>query len=334
MAASSSTENEKAEEGVEDEAYHKAAAKTLASIYEAVSTEELTYFSNRSIAEVEALQKEVADVVPAGNIVGLVLSGLARLRDRNLPADQAKSDVSALLRGVEMLPRNILPKSLYVASIAGPAAVLSAYQKLLTLTGKDMNQAFPDGLWQFYLEFAMREDSARHTNETTGFQKALADYELNLSPVDQLAAWVCAISQIYFQYDDLLHNEWRERVYLHMLKQVVAEANLGHKIPFRRLPRAWAAQRPYRRHPDASHDENYPLYRRRRFDDFLQSRLDLLPAVHKSNLDQNYAPRVEQELTAYQQQMTILATLDPERYRENRKPISLWQARIGVIILG
>jgi hypothetical protein len=41
---------------------------------------------------------------------------------------------------------------------------------------------------------------------------------------------------------------------------------------------------------------------------------------------------MEQELDAYQHQMTILTTLDPDRYRENRTPLPLWQTRIGVIV--
>lgn len=314
------------------EAHRKAVATTLASMEDVASTAQLTYFSNRSIAEVEALQEEVSAVIPAGNIVGLVMGGLIRLRDRSLPAHQAKSDVSALLRGLEMLPRNILPGTLYGTLFVGPAAVLAAYQKLLTLTGKDPDSAFPNGLWQFYLEFALREDSARHTNETIGFHEALTSYDLDLSPIDQLAAWVCAVSQIYFQYDDLLYNQWRERVYLHLLEQVVAEANLDHRISFQRLSHAWMVQRPYHRGPGASQDENFSLYRRRRFDNFLQSRLSLLPDKYREKVEVAYARQAEQELLAYQNQMSILATLDPERYRENRTHIPLWQARIGVVL--
>jgi hypothetical protein len=296
-----------------------------------ISSAQLTYFSNRSIAEVEALQEEVSAIVPAGNIMGLVMSGLVKLRDRTLPANKAKSDVSALLRGLEFLPRNILPRTIYGTLILGPAAALAAYQKLLLLTGKDPDSAFPEGLWQFYIEFAMREDSARHVNETVGFQKALTAYNLNLSPVDRLAAWVCAVSQFYFQYDDLLHNEWRERVYLDLLEQAVAKATLSHKLSFQRLPQAWAAQRPYHRGQDASHAENYALYRRRRFDNFLQSRLSVLPGELVNHLETIYNQRVHEELPAYQQQMTILATLAPDHYRENKTPIPLWQARIAVV---
>ncbi len=331
---SHSTETNELNGDDEQEGYHRAAAATLASIHEAVSPAQLTYLSNRSLAEVEALQEEVAAVIPAGNIVGLVLSGLVRLRGRNLPVEQAKSDVSALMRGVEMLPRNIVPSTLYGTFFAGPAAVLVAYQKLLTLAGKDPDSAFPEGLWQFYLEFAMREDSARHTNETAGFHQALARHGYDLSPTDQLAAWVCAVSQIFFQYDDFLFNEWRELVYLKLLEQVVTEAKLGHKLSFQRLPRAWAAQRPYHRGQDTGPDENYSQYRRRRFDEFLQSRLTFLPGQYQEKVKKAYASQLEQELAAYQRQMTILATLNPERYRESRVPLQLWQSCVGVIFEG
>jgi hypothetical protein len=128
-----------------------------------------------------------------------------------------------------------------------------------------------------------------------------------------------------------LENEWREKVYLYLLDQVVAEANLSHKLSFKRLPQAWATQRPYRRGQDAGHDETYSLYRRRRFDNFLQSRLNLLPAEQRDKLETIYHQRAAEELPAYQQQMTILATLDPDHYRENKRFLSLWQTRIGVI---
>ncbi len=316
---------------IDSEAHRKAAKATLASLQQVVSYQELTRVSNRPPAEVEALQKEVADIIPAGNIVALVTSGLLRLRGRTISTNQAQSDVSALLRSMEMLPRNI---AIYGTFFAAPAFVLSAYQKLLTLTGKDPDSAFPDGLWQFYLEFALREDSAHHTNETLGFQSALARYGLQTSSADQLAAWVCAVSQIYFQYDDMLENEWREQVFLAILQQHITDLNLGDKLYFQRLPQAWANQRPYWRGHDATADENYATYRHRRFDNFIRSRLKFLPEAERDNVTNSYNERAKTELADYQSQMTILATLSPERYRESRIPIPLWLARIGVIFQG
>lgn len=314
------------------EAYRTAASATLASMREAVSPAKLTYLSGLPDTQIRALEQQVADVIPAGNIVGLVMSGLVRLRGRTLPANQAQSDISALFRGLEVLPRKLLPSTLYGTFIAAPATVLAAYQKILALTGKSLESAFPNGLWQFYLEFAMREDSARHANETTGFQQALRDYNLHLSEVDQLAAWVCAVGQICFRYDDLLFNEWREQTYLNLLEKTADEAGLGDKIHFQRLHRAWATQRPYRRDQKAGPDEDYISYRRRRFDHFFYSRLQFLPEAEQKRLQEVYDARLAQEMPSFQEQMTLLAALQPERYRENRVPTALWQARTGIIL--
>ena len=93
--------------------------------------------------------------------------------------------------------------------------------------------------------------------KTEGFQKALIDYDLNLSEIDQLSAWVCAVSQVCFKYDALLFNEWREQTYINLLETIVEESGLEDKLHFQRLWRAWAAQRPYRRGQDAGPDEDY-----------------------------------------------------------------------------
>lgn len=308
---------------IDEQVYNRQTLATLASLENAVPLEDLTFYSNRPPDEVKALQEEVASIVPAGNIVALVTSGLANLRGRKLTKDQAQSDVSALMRGIE-----VLPKTLFGAFFVPTAAVLSGYQKLLMMTGKDPESAFPDGLWQFYLEFAMREDSAHHTNETIGFQTALTRYGLSLSQVDQLAAWVCALSQFYFQYDNIIHNDWRENIYLSLLQQIAAETGFNRQLQFQRLFKAWGSQRPYQRSPQ----QDYVTYRWHRFNEFLASRLEDLPAEVRDKLNTAYAERANQELAAYQEQMTILATLDPERYREVRTPIPLWQTKVGVIV--
>jgi hypothetical protein len=94
---------------------------------------------------------------------------------------------------------------------------LHGYQKPLALAGKDVESAFPDGSWQFYAEFGLREDAARHCAETVGFQRADA------SDVDALTAWVATALQTLFSYDDLLANEWDERMLLRTLDTIVEE---------------------------------------------------------------------------------------------------------------
>ncbi len=113
--------------------------------------------SSLPLPEIEHLADEVARVVPAGNVPAMILTGLANVKGRRVSVGESRKHIDLLFRGV----RHSLDEVVYAAFFAGPAAVLYAYQQLLRLAGKDLDAAFPDGTWQFYLEFALREDSAR-----------------------------------------------------------------------------------------------------------------------------------------------------------------------------
>ena len=164
-----------------------------------------------TLPELEAVVEQVARLVPAGNVPGMILSGLARLPERRPAPKMIRRDLNLLFKGVEQT----LDKAVYTTFFAGPAAVIGAYQRLLKLAGKDPAEAFPEGTWQFYVEYAMREDTARHANETHGFDSFLRQRELHLNAVDRVTAWVMAAIYCLHQYDALLANEWRERVYTH-----------------------------------------------------------------------------------------------------------------------
>ena len=303
--------------------------QTLVDIKKAADPAKLTYLSGKSMEEVTVLQQEIADLVPVGNITALVLGGLSRLKGRVVPADHAQRDILALMRSIE-----VLPKAFYSVLVFSPAAMLLAYQKMMALTGKDTQSAFPNGLWQFYLEFSMREDSARHTNETNGFSQMLARYHLSLSQADQLCAWVISIIQLYFQYDALLFTEWHENVYLHLLEQQARKAELADDSVLKNLQKRWRKQKPYRRGQDAGAAETYTQYRQRKFAQFCQAPLNRLPNTQRQQVLQAYEERYQLEALSYQEQMTILATLDPERYKETRRSIPLWQARVAIIWQG
>ena len=88
---------------------------------------------------------------------------------------------------------------------------------MLKLTGKDPEQAFPEGTWQFYVDYALREDTARHSNETDGFDVTLHHHDIQLSEVDRITAWVMTAIYTLHYYPQLLENEWRERVYIREL---------------------------------------------------------------------------------------------------------------------
>jgi len=276
-----------------------------------------------TLPEIQELKKEVVQVLPAGNLPAFVLSGLLKLKGRHVGPDQVRRDLTALLRGV-----TLIPQGLYGVFIAGPAAVLYAYQKLLQLAGKDLAAAFPEGVWQFYLRFGLREDTARHANETIGFHQALP---AEPDAVAMAAAWVCAALELLYCYDDLLATDWGERVMMRLVMEEAAAAGVVGQAPFDTLVRDWHRRCPYHRPTDGS---AYLPHRQAVFQRFLQKRLRALPFAARERFRRRYRERRREELSAYQAQMTILATLRPDRYQECKEPIPLWQAAIGFIWQG
>jgi hypothetical protein len=113
---------------------------------------------------------------------------LARLAGRRQLAETARRDVNLLFKGVEQ----VLDQAAYGTLFAGPAAVLWGYQNLLRMVGQDPDDSFPQGTWQFYVEYALREDTARHATETHGFDSLLKQHGIYLNPVDRTTAWAMA----------------------------------------------------------------------------------------------------------------------------------------------
>jgi hypothetical protein len=251
--------------------YTQASIKTaddLRSIAQSQSIRELSFLS---LPEVDQVVDQIARVIPAGNVPGVILSGLARLSGRKPPLETVKRDVDLLFKGVEQ----VLDKAVYGAFFAGPAAVIWGYQNLLKLVGKSPDDAFPEGTWQFYADYALREDTARHANETHGFDTLLNQHQIRLSTVDRVTAWVMAAIHCLHQYDDLLENEWRERVYTYLLREVTD--NEPDAAYYARLHRDWEKQRPYGRGSDTAAADTYPTYRRLEFDRFLAEATGDLP---------------------------------------------------------
>lgn len=282
--------------------------------------------SHLSLPEINAVVKMVSQIIPAGNVPGMILSGLARLPGQHVPAQTVQQHIGALFNGVE----HIFDQVAFGTVFAGPAAVIWAYQNLLKLAGKDPESSFPEGIWQFYVEYALREDTAHHINETDGFNTILHQHGIKLSQVDQLTAWVMAAISCVHQYDALLEIEWRERVSTSLLRELTQ--SLPEAARYADLYRDWQAQCPYRRGAEAA-SYDYPDYRRIKFDHFMEDAMWGLPAATRAA----WAGRMqaaEQDLPAYLSQMSILAYLDPGEYSERRVPYGFEQARIGLIFGG
>lgn len=281
--------------------------------------------SRLTLPEVEAVVQLISKIMPAGNVPGMILSGLSRLPGRRIPLQKLKQDVNALFSGVEQ----ILDQAVYGAFFAGPAAVLWGYQNLLRLAGKDPESAFPEGAWQFYVDYALREDTARHANETHGFDTLLKQNNIHLDEIDRLTAWVMASVTCLHQYYALLQNEWMERVSISFLEEALRSVP-EHTQRARRIFRDWELVRPYRREADAG-SLDYPNYRRSKFEEFIKTKLQILPPAIYESWHNKVNQSMQQELGAYQTQMTILAYLEPGVYGEVRIPFNLNDAQIGII---
>jgi len=303
-----------------------ATADNLKTVAEAASARSL---SRLSLPEVEAVVEQVARLIPAGNVPGMILSGLVRLSgSRVVPHKTVKRDINLLFKGVAQT----LDAAVYGTFFAGPAAVIWGYQQLLRLSGKNLDDAFPEGVWQFYVDYAMRDDTARHANETHGFDALLNRQQIRLSAAGRITAWVMAAIYCLHQYDALLTNEWRERVYTYLLADVTQ--NQFGAASYARLYRQWEKQRPYGRGPETLPNENYPDYRRRKFDQFLARATGDLRADLRDTWQTRIRQAEAETLSAYLRQMSILAYLEPGIYGETRTPIPLEQAYIGVIHRG
>lgn len=292
----------------------KDTAENLQKVARSLALERLTQLS---LPEVDAVVDEVAKIIPAGNVPGMILSGLTRISGRNVQPQKAKQDINILFNEVSIFLEQIK----YGAFFAGPAGIIWGYQNLLKLAGKDPESAFPEGVWQFYVDYALREDTARHANETHGFDTILDQNKIHLTDTDRLTAWVMASVMCLHQYNSLLASEWYERSATWLLQEILGKNDL-YTI--------WEKQKPYGRDAEGA-GYDYPAYRRLKFAQFLKQITDSMRHSNYTEWDNKLNELITTSLPAYQKQMSIIAYLDPSPFGETRVPISLKQARIGII---
>jgi len=155
----------------------------------------------------------------------------------------------------------------------------------------------------FYLQFGLREDSARHTNEALGFHKTI----IAQPDATMAAAWVCAALELIYAYDDLLALDWSERVMLRLIMDEATQAGLAERKPFDKLVADWNKARPIIAH--AQRAMRTMSHRQSVFSRFAQERLKALPGKARSAVQKSLRAASE-ELAAFQEQMALLAALE------------------------
>lgn len=271
-----------------------------------------------SVQEREELIKMVSQVLPAGNVTSFILGGILNLKGRDVSPNEGRTHVGSLLKGLSIIRNNAFYSMMFV----GPATVLAGYNMLLKLAGVDEDSFLPDGVWQFYTEFGLREDTGRHQSETLGFQQAAKS--LRLSEMEMLAAWMMTCMWLLRVYDDLLANEWEERTRIKVIQETTGLNGL-HPI--------WQKIIPYSL-PQG--EQNLVLYRRARFERFCDEQLQTVGREQRANFEAVWNNRAEivkrrDALQAYLTQMDIREYLDAGEYSEKRVPITPKDLRIGII---
>ncbi len=300
------------------EQIEKAQRYTAASLNHLIqTTEELTQFQLEEITE---LVNEVSRLLPAGNVVQMVFSQLRSVKGRRVSSKDSRRLMGLLQQGMS----TFLDKMAYMTFYTTPAILISGYQVLLQAAGKDPNEAFPNGTWQYYLEFGLREDTARHACETIGFKQAVDSQGLQVTEADELAAWIMAAATTLIDYDDLLLQEWQERILLR---------RLGHRLEDEKIMSQWLARRPYGVPSD--YDGNYVTYRREVFGNFMREMLG--KKLKPEQVDETVAFWGDEQTLStedrfnYQRQMSLLATLEPSVFNDTRLPLSIEDCYIAVI---
>ncbi len=307
--------------------YQRASIETANDLKHVAKSKAVQDLSRLTLPEIDAVVDLTAQIMPAGNVPGMILNGLARMPGQRPPARTVQQHIHALFDSVDKLFNQVAYGTVFV----GPAAVIWGYQNLLKLVGKDPEASFPEGTWQFYAGYALREDTARHMAETHGFDTVLKQHNIELTRVDRITAWVMACISTIHQYHAHLENEWRERVATSLLREVTQ--HLPDASQYERIYREWELERPYRRTAEAA-TYDYPVFRRLKFERFLAKATANLPAEIRAGWNAKMGEALEESLPAYQQQMSILAYLDPGPYGETRVPYGIEQAHAGLIYQG
>ncbi len=204
------------------------------------------------VPEREELIELISQILPAGNVVGFVFSGILNATGREIPSAEGRMYFNSLFKGLAIIRNNAFYRMMFL----GPATVLMGHNMLIRLAGAKPEDFLPDGAWQFYVEFGLREDAARHSSETLGFQQVTN--RLRSSPAEELTAWVLSAMWLLRDYPYLLANLWEENVRLCVIEETTGLTDL-HNL--------WRKQFPFAIAPNETR-LSLPVYRCQRFEQF------------------------------------------------------------------
>ena len=85
--------------------YRAATLKTVKNLRTIAASPVIQEASRLSLLEIEAVSEQIAQIVPAGNVPGVILSGLAHLSGSAIPRKSLKRDIDLLWLGTRRTRR-------------------------------------------------------------------------------------------------------------------------------------------------------------------------------------------------------------------------------------
>ena len=265
------------------------------------------------------------------------------LRPDAQPAPAAPATLLGLQPGVTALDENIARRDIdaLLRTLRGgrdnggsgldAATAIATYRDLLKMAGKAPAQTWPYGFWHTYTAYRYRDDTARMALVTDGLDQQLAAHKLTPSPAARLTGLLLAGSDLLQSYDSLLAMFWRERGYMQALLRLAAAGPYRQRVAH--LAENWAAQCPPARRADAA-GVPYARFRRRHFDAFLESHLQLLPSdLQKAWLAQvQHLPLAQRD--HFVRQLSICSYQEPGRHSERQIGLAPDQCHVGLVLGG
>ncbi len=333
---------------VDQTTYERQVEQTHQSL-QTIDDTSLVSLTSLNLDTVQTLKQEIARIFPASNLPAFLLQGLLQVQDRTIEPERVHADLTVLFRSSKQIGTYSI--------LAVPALAIHGYQHLLMLAGKHVDSAFPDGSWQFYTAFGLREDAARHCVETTGFHNAVS----NAAELSAATCWVYTAMRTLLAYDDLLAAEWHEQTLFQSLRHVLREharATLPKRFAFWRkkpadneqelasqvaalwadyhlegLETEWHKQKPFVGPPDEPTGD-YVRYRRACFERYIDTALHAVPPALRAALTEHQATLAAGEVPAFQNQLTLLMSLHSDTYRDRRVLLPIQRACVALVVQG
>ncbi|NDJ51506.1 MAG: hypothetical protein GYB68_00305, partial [Chloroflexi bacterium] len=250
---------------------------------------------------------------------GMIRSGFTLLDARRVRLDREQDTFEGRLQ-------DWANKLLYTGAIVVPGVFVNLYQQMMTaVTGEE--RGYSNGAWQFYLQRLLREDLAHFTVETEGYHDERPE---NAVELDDITAWVMALIQFVWSYEELMGVVWDEWTMLRIVAETAEAYGLSGDPRFARIQRDWLQQRPY----GAPLNGTYADVRRAAFEEFIMPKLELLPDDAHEEFTNRFTDAADIEREAYQKQMSILSRLIPNAFMDAKEEIPLWNASVALVING